>query len=259
MPSKYPYNKRPSQPKSSAQLVYGIQPVLEAFKAGKSLDKIFLLRTSKTSESEEVLALAQERNVPVSRVPEEKLNRLTRKNHQGIVAFMAAIDYQPLNHIVDRVYEEGRMPLLLLLDRVTDVRNFGAIARTAACTGVDAIVVPVKGAAAIGPDAIKTSAGALNHIPVCREESLKATVKYLQEYGLKVVACTEKAADNIYDLAFQEPTALIMGSEEDGISDELIQSADYLAKLPMSGGVDSLNVSVATGVFLFEVVRQRRG
>ena len=255
MSSKY----TPSRPsKSKAQLVYGMQPVLEAFHAGRSIDKIFILRTLKTDESEEVLAYAKARNVPVSRVPEEKLDKLTSKTHQGVVAFMASIDYQPLNHILDRVYEEAKMPLILLLDRITDVRNLGAIARTAACTGVHAIVIPVKGSATVGPDAIKTSTGALSHIPVCREESLKKVVNYLQEYGIQVVACTEKASDTVYDLDLQQPTALVMGSEENGISEEILKLSDHLGKLPMDDkGVSSLNVSVATGAILFEAVRQR--
>lgn len=246
--------------KTASQMVYGMQPILEAFHAGKSIDKIFILRTLKTEDSEEVLNFSKGRNVPVSRVPEEKLNRLCSKNHQGVIAFMSAIDYQPLNHIVDRVYEEAKMPLILILDRITDVRNLGAIARTAACVGVHAIVIPVKGSATVGADAIKTSAGALNRIPVCREESLKKVVKYLQDYGIQVVACTEKASHKIYDLDLQQPTAMIMGSEEDGISDDLIKMADHLGKLPMDeGGVSSLNVSVAAGAILFEAVRQRLG
>jgi 23S rRNA (guanosine2251-2'-O)-methyltransferase len=238
-------------------MAYGVQPILEAFKAGQPLDKIFMLRGLKTPESAEIAQLAADAQVPVLKVPVEKLNQFTRKNHQGIVAFMAAIAYQPLDAILSQVYEEGRMPFLLLLDGITDVRNFGAIARTAECVGVDAIVVPMKGAAPMGPDALKTSAGALNYVPVCREGSLLRTIKYLQEYGVQVVACTEKAADSVYAVDYTQPLAIVVGSEEDGISKEVLMQADRLAKIPMSGQVGSLNVSVAAGAIMFEAVRQR--
>jgi 23S rRNA (guanosine2251-2'-O)-methyltransferase len=162
-----------------------------------------------------------------------------------------------LHNVLSSVYEKGQTPLLLILDRVTDVRNFGAIARTAECAGVHAIVIPAKGAAQINADAVKTSSGALNFIPVCRENSLRETVTYLQESGVQVVACTEKAEKSIYQADYSAPTAIIMGSEEDGISDDLIRKADVLAKIPMTGNIASLNVSVAAGAVVFEVVRQR--
>ena len=240
-------------------MFYGAQPVIEAFRADQHIDKIFMQRGLSTDEAEQIQQLAAEHKVPVAVVPIEKLNRITKKNHQGIIAFMSAIAYLPLDHVLSNVYDEGRMPLVLVLDRITDVRNFGAIARTAECVGVDAVVVPLKGAAQIGPDAIKTSAGALNHIPVCREENLKQTIAYLQSYGLQVVACSEKGSDTIYQMDFNKPTAIIMGSEEDGISNDLLTKADAIAGIPMLGKVGSLNVSVATGAVLFEAVRQRLG
>lgn len=233
--------------------------MIEAFRAEQHIDKIFMQRGLSTEEAATIEQLAVEHKVPVSKVPIEKLNRITRKNHQGIIAFMAEISYLPLEHVLANVYDEGRMPLVLVLDRITDVRNFGAIARTAECVGVDTIVVPMKGAAQVGPDAIKTSAGALSHIAVCREESMKQVVAYLQSYGVQVVACSEKGSDNIYQIDYNKPTAIIMGSEEDGISDELLTKADYIAQIPMTGKVGSLNVSVATGAVLFEAVRQRMG
>lgn len=247
------------QRKSSApdNMLYGIKPLEEAFMADKQVDKVFIQRNLKSDDITALLQLAQDHHVPVSKVPIEKLNRFTRKNHQGVVAFLSAITYSTTEFVLNEVYEKGENPLIVLLDRVTDVRNFGAIARTAECLGAHAIIVPQRGGAQIGPDAIKTSAGALNHIPVCREDSLKATLEYLRDYGLKLVACTEKAADLIYSADFTVPTAIILGSEEDGISDEIIRMADTLCKIPMTGRVSSLNVSVSAGMILSEVIRQR--
>ncbi|MGB0522323.1 MAG: 23S rRNA (guanosine(2251)-2'-O)-methyltransferase RlmB [Flammeovirgaceae bacterium] len=246
--------RRSSAPEN---MLYGIKPLEEAFMAGKTVDKVYLQRNLKSEDILALTKLAQDHKVPISKVPIEKLNRFTRKNHQGVVAFLSAITYSTTEFVMNEVYEKGENPLILVLDRVTDVRNFGAIARTAECLGVHAIVVPLRESAQIGPDAIKTSAGALNHIPVCREESLKDIIQYLQDYGLRVVGCTEKGADLIYESNFTLPTAIVMGSEENGISDEIIRMADQLCKIPMSGKVSSLNVSVATGMILSEVVRQR--
>jgi 23S rRNA (guanosine2251-2'-O)-methyltransferase len=240
--------------------VFGVRAVIETIRAGKEIDRLLIQRDLGSSDTiAELLQVAREANVVVSRVPHEKLDRITRKNHQGVIAFVSAIRYVSLHNMLSGVYEKGETPFLLILDRITDVRNFGAIARTAECAGVHAIVIPIRGAAQINADAVKTSSGALNFIPVCREDNLKDTVIYLQQSGLQVVACTEKAEKNIYQADYTSPTAIIMGSEEDGISDELIRKADVLAKIPMTGNIASLNVSVAAGAVVFEAVRQRLG
>jgi 23S rRNA (guanosine2251-2'-O)-methyltransferase len=233
-----------------------VQPVLEALRAGKEIDKLLVQRELGNIE---VLEFARLRGIPVQKVPHEKLDRITRKNHQGVIAFVAVVNYAKLENIVADVFERGETPLLLLLDRITDVRNFGAIARTAEAAGVQALVIPAKGAAQINADAMKTSSGALNFLPVCREADLVQTVRYLQDSGIQVVACTEKVSATIYDLDLTIPTALILGSEEDGVSDELLRIVDCLASIPMIGRVASLNVSVANGIVLYESIRQRRG
>jgi len=239
-------------------LVFGIRPVIETIRAGKEIDKLLVQRDIGVAGNlAELLQAAQEHNVPVSRVPKERLDRVTRKNHQGVVAFVSAVNYAKLHNIISDVYERGQTPLILILDRVTDVRNFGAIARTAECAGVHALVIPTKGAAQINADAVKTSSGALNFIPVCRQENLTRTVTFLQESGLQVVACTEKAENPVYQANLTTPTAIIMGSEEDGISNELIRKADAIVKIPQIGQISSLNVSVAAGVMIYEVIRQR--
>jgi 23S rRNA (guanosine2251-2'-O)-methyltransferase len=237
-------------------MVFGTQAVMETLRAGKEIDKLFVQRELGNNE---LVKLAEERGVLISKVPIEKLDRLTRKNHQGVICFISAINYASLHNVLSSVFEQGKVPLILILDRITDVRNFGAIARTVECAGAQAIVVPLKGAAEINSDAMKTSSGALNFIPVCREASLNETVRYLQESGIQVVACTEKTDQTIYEIDFTVPTALVMGSEEDGISLDIIRKADQLAKIPLSGQIGSLNVSVATGIALYEAIRQRIG
>lgn len=249
-------NFRP-KPTHNPSLIYGIHSITEALEARKELDKIIVQRGIKNDSIKIILKKASQLGVPVSQVPLEKLNKLTRKNHQGIVAFISAITYSSLDHIVTELYSDGKDPFILLLDRVTDVRNFGAIARTAECLGVHAIVIPTKGAAQIGPDAVKTSAGALNHIPVCRVKSLKETVKFLQNSGIHVVACTEKTNAILNEIDYKKPVGIIMGSEEDGISDEILRIVDDLVAIPMFGKVGSLNVSVAASIILYEAVRQK--
>jgi 23S rRNA (guanosine2251-2'-O)-methyltransferase len=250
-----------SQPKvDKMEMVFGLRPILEALHAGKTMEKIYLLKGTKHSISQEITELAREAQIPISLVPNEKLDQLTRKNHQGAVGYLSAISYSPLDEIVASIFEKGKDPLLLVLDRVTDVRNFGAIARNAECMGVDAIVIPSRGAAQINADALKTSAGALNLIPVCRETNLKDTLHFLKQSGIRVVACTEKADDNLTDTAVDltGPVAVLMGSEEDGISPEYLKRADVRVKIPMVGQVQSLNVSVASGIILYEALRQRK-
>ncbi|HEX8659531.1 MAG TPA: 23S rRNA (guanosine(2251)-2'-O)-methyltransferase RlmB [Hymenobacter sp.] len=252
------YENRPAADRS-IDMLFGLRPILEALSAGRTLEKIFLLRGTKNSLVADISTAARTAGIPVQLVPSEKLDNLTRKNHQGAVAFVSPIDYAPLDEIVSGLFEEGKVPFLLLLDRITDVRNFGAIARTAECLGVQAIVVPGRGAAQINGDALKTSAGALNLLPVCRENNLHETVRFLQQSGITVVACTEKADEEIgvANTDFTGPVAVLMGSEEDGISPDLLRLADVKLKVPMAGQIQSLNVSVAAGIMLFEVARQR--
>lgn len=242
---------------STDNIVFGTRAVIETINAGKQIEKIFVLKGLKNELYDELNELVKLHKLTVSKVPVEKLNRLTRKNHQGVVAFVSPITYVPLHTIIANSYEDGKAPLVLILDRITDVRNFGAICRTAECTGVNAVVIPSKGGAMINADAVKTSAGALNYLSVCKEDNLDQTIKFLKESGFNVVACTEKAEKNIYDVDMDVPTAIIMGSEEDGISSDLIASADEAIKIPIQGSIDSLNVSVATAVILYECVRQR--
>jgi 23S rRNA (guanosine2251-2'-O)-methyltransferase len=252
-PQTRAFFSRPTPP-AKADIVFGIQSVLETLRAGKEIDKLLVQRELGNLE---VLEFARLRGVPVQKVPIEKLDRITRKNHQGVIAFVAAVSYAKLENVIADAFERGETPLLLLLDRVTDVRNFGAIARTAEAAGVHALVIPAKGAAQINADAMKTSSGALNFLPVCREPDLLQTVRDLQASGIQVVGCTEKVGKTIYEVDFTPPTALILGSEEDGISDDLLRMADELARIPLRGRVGSLNVSVANGVVVYEALRQR--
>ncbi len=254
------YNhKRDFSPKESNQMVFGIRAVIEAIKSGKEIESLYLQRGLSGGIILELRSILKEHETGFQSVPLEKLNRLTQKNHQGAVAFISPITYHKIENIIPAIYEKGEVPFILILDGITDVRNFGAIARTAECAGVHAIIVPSKGSAQINPDAIKTSAGALYKIPVCRHDSLLKTAKFLQESGLQLIACTEKTNDYLYQPDYTAPTAVIMGSEEDGISTELIRISDYLAKIPMFGEIESLNVSVSAGVLLYEAVRQRTG
>jgi len=238
-------------------VIYGTRAVMEAIRAGKEIEKIMIQSSLANDLIKELISLARENHVPYTFVPQEKLRKFSSKNHQGVVCLLAAVTYASLDNLIDRAYSEGREPFLLILDRVTDVRNFGAIARTAECAGVDGIVISEKGSAPITGDAMKTSAGALNYLSVCREKDLKKTMKFLRENGLRVIACTEKASHNIFDISLTGPVAIIMGSEEDGIADALLRDADELVKIPMKGKIGSLNVSVATGIAIYEVVRAR--
>jgi 23S rRNA (guanosine2251-2'-O)-methyltransferase len=240
-----------------SDMIYGTRAVMEAIVAGKEIEKIMIQSGLSNDLIKELITTARSRNVPFTFVPLEKLKRMSSKNHQGVICLLAAVSFASLDNLIDRAYSEGREPFFLLLDRITDVRNFGAIARTAECAGLDGIVIGEKGNAPITSDAMKTSAGALNHLPVCRERDLKKTLQLLRDNGIRVVACTEKASKDIYEVNLTGPIALIMGSEEDGISDPLLRDADELAKIPMKGRIGSLNVSVAAGVAIYEVVRQK--
>lgn len=239
--------------------IFGTRAVIEAIRSGRDLDKIFIQSGLNNDLVRELIQLAKSQGVSFTFVPPQKLAVFSGKNHQGVIAALAAVHFQSLENIIHKAFSEGKDPFVLILDRITDVRNFGAIVRSAEAAGVDAIVIPEKGNAPVSADAMKTSAGALNHIPVCKSHDLRQTVRELRESGLRVVACTEKAEELVYGISLKGPLALIMGSEEDGIDPDLLRRSDSLAKIPMLGKIQSLNVSVAAGVLLFEAVRQRTG
>jgi len=243
--------------KKHDNLVYGIHPLIETIKAGKEIDKVFIQKGLHGEQSAELFALLRECDIHYQHVPIEKLNRITRKNHQGVLAFVSAITYQPIEEIVQSLFEKGKNPLILILDRVTDVRNFGAIARTAECAGVHAILVPLMGSAQMNADAMKTSAGALNNIPVSRSRNLNESIDFLKNSGLQIVAATEKTEQNYYAVDFSLPTAIIMGSEEDGVSPAYLKKCNHKVMIPMQGSTESLNVSVAAGILIYEAVKQR--
>lgn len=252
-------NRKLPQQKDTHELIFGIRAVMEAVRAGKDIENIYLQRGLSGSLFAELKNLLSANAIPLNVTPVEKLNRITSKNHQGVIAVVSPITYQFIENIIPAVYEKGETPLVLILDSLTDVRNMGAIARTAACAGVHTLVVPTKNSAQINGDAIKTSAGALFSLPVCRSDNLYKTCRFLQESGLQLVACTEQASDLIYMPDYTAPTAVIMGAEDEGISKDLLKIADHLSKIPMKGLIKSLNVSVAAGIILYEAIRQRSG
>lgn len=237
--------------------VFGIRAIIEAIHAGKEIEKVLLKKGLMGDLLKELTDLIKERGIPFQTVPIERINRITRKNHQGALAFISAIEYQSLENTLISVFEKGETPLVVVLDGITDVRNLGAIARSAACAGAHAIVVPEKGSAVVNADAIKTSAGALHDIPVCRVKNLWQSVMYLKNSGLSVVCATEKGADNYYSCKLDGPLALVLGAEDTGITSQILRSADMNCKIPLQGNIGSLNVSVAAGILLFEAVKQR--
>lgn len=237
--------------------IFGIRAVIEAIEAGKEIDKILVKKDLSSELAEELLKIAREHKVMVQKVPIEKINRITRKNHQGVLAFLSAVTYHKLEYVVPQLYEDGKTPFVVLLDGLTDVRNFGAIARTCDCAGVDAIVIPERNSVSVGADAVKTSAGALHYIPVCREHSLTWAVKFLKDSGYKIYGASEKATQSYIAPNYTTPVAIVLGSEEKGISDEILRLCDGLVAIPEYGHINSLNVSVAAGIMIYEVVRQR--
>ncbi len=237
-------------------LIFGMHPLLEALEAGREIDKILLKRGLRSEEVSRITALARERTIPLQIVPEERLTRLTRKQHQGVIAFISEIEYTPLETLIPMLYEAGRSPFVLLLDGLTDVRNFGAIARTAECAGVDALIIPERGSVTVTADAIKTSAGALHRLPVCRVSSIMSAVSLLQASGLKIVAASEKARDVYTEMELRLPLGLVLGAEDEGVSEEVLRRADHIVRIPQVGAIGSLNVSVAAGILIYEIVRQ---
>ncbi len=239
------------------QIIYGLRSIIEAIKTGKEIDKIFIRNNLHGELISELFSLIKSENIPYQYVPYEKINRLAPNNNQGVVAFISIISYTNIENLIPILYEQGKTPFLLILDGVSDVRNFGAIARTAEGAGVNAIIIPTKGSAQINADAIKTSAGALHRIPVCRTNSLKETSIFLQQSGINIVSVSEKATDFYYKKNLNIPLAVVMGAEDVGISTDLLRISNELVKIPMLGKIESLNVSVATAIILYEVVKQR--
>ena len=238
-------------------IIFGIRAIIEAIQAGKEIDKILIKKDLQGDLSKELHAALKGLNIPVQHVPQERLNRITRKNHQGVIAFISAVTYHRLEDIIPFVFEQGKDPFVVLLDGLTDVRNFGAIARTCECAGVDAVVIPSKGSVSVNADAMKTSAGALNILPVCKEQSINQAIRYLKDCGVTVLAATEKAAQNYTDISFTGPIAIVMGAEDTGVSAENLRICDEMIKIPQFGTIGSLNVSVATSILIYEGVRQR--
>lgn len=239
------------------EMIFGTRAVMEAIRAGRQIEKVFIQAGLTNDLIKELVQEAKQHQVPFTFVPQQKLNHLSTKNHQGVICLLSAVQYATLENLIDKAYAEGREPFFLILDRVTDVRNFGAIARTAECAGLDGIIVGDKGNAPITGDAMKTSAGALSHLPVCRVTDMKKTLQTLKDNGIQIIACTEKASHSIYELDLRSPLAIIMGSEEDGINPQMLKQADALALIPMKGQISSLNVSVAAAISIYEAIRQK--
>ena len=237
--------------------VYGIHAIIEAIESGQTIDKLFIQKGLHNDLFSKLWKLVRLKRINYKHVPIEKINRLTRKNHQGVFAFISPIDFYKIEDLIPQIYENGDDPLILTLDRITDVRNFGAIVRTSVCAGVHAILIPEKECAAINADAVKTSSGGIYKIPICRSWNLKNSLNFLKDSGLQIIGCTEKAKKNIYENNFRKPTCIIMGSEETGISNEYLKICNYTTKIPIIGDISSLNVSVAAGIITYEIIRQR--
>ena len=237
-------------------MIFGIRAVIEAIEAGKEIDKVIVKRELQGDLFRELTTVLKAHDIPVQKVPVERIDRFTRKNHQGVIAFLSAITYEKIEDIIPFLYEQGKNPFIVVLDGITDVRNFGAIARTCEVAGVDAIVIPARGSVTVNADAVKTSAGALHKIPVCKEQNLTQAVQFLQDSGLKVVAATERGAKTYTDINYTGPIALIMGAEDMGVSNDNLRICDELVRIPQFGTIGSLNVSVAAGVLIYEVIRQ---
>jgi len=238
--------------------IFGIRAVIEAIESGKSIDKVMIRKDLGGDLARELMAVIKEYDVVTQRVPQERLNRITMKNHQGVIALMSPVTYHRLDNLLPSLYEDGINPFMLVLDGLTDTRNFGAIGRTADCSGVNGIVIPERNSVSVTPDAVKTSAGGLFYVPVCRERDLVSAVRFLKDSGVKVVAASEKAARDYTECDLTVPVAIVMGSEDTGISDSVLRLCDELVAIPMMGNIGSLNVSVAAGVMMYEAVRQRR-
>ncbi|MFV0593562.1 MAG: 23S rRNA (guanosine(2251)-2'-O)-methyltransferase RlmB [Draconibacterium sp.] len=237
--------------------LFGTRAVIEAIRTGKTIDKVLIKKGLKNELSSELLQLLKENSIAFQFVPVEKINRFTRKNHQGVIALLSPIEFDNIENILPGIFEAGATPLILVLDQITDVRNFGAIARSAECAGVHTIVIPEKGMARIGADAVKTSAGAIHHLPICKVANLEKTIKFLKDSGIRIVAATEKGDKTYTSSDFKGPLAIVMGSEYTGISSNILKLTDEQLKIPILGKIESLNVSVSAALMIYEAVRQR--
>ena len=249
--SKYPYMV------DNSEMIFGVRAVIEAIQAGKEIDKILVKKDIQSDLSKELFAVLKGTLIPVQRVPVERINRVTRKNHQGVIAFISSVTYQKTEDLVPFLFEQGKNPLFVMLDGITDVRNFGAIARTCECAAVDAVIIPARNSVSVNADAMKTSAGALHTLPVCREHSLKETLQFLKNSGFHIVAATEKGDYDYTKADYTGPMCIIMGAEDKGVSYDNLALCDEWVKIPMLGTIESLNVSVAAGILIYEAVKQR--
>jgi 23S rRNA (guanosine2251-2'-O)-methyltransferase len=242
---------------NKSEIIYGYNPIVEAIRSGKEIEKIFVLKSMLAGRANPLISMANRNKIPFQFVPKEKLNKLTRQNHQGVVAIISQVSYVNIETLLPGLFESGNAPLLLVLDKITDVRNLGSIARSAECAGADAIVIPARGSAMVNSDAVKTSSGALTKIPLCRQDNLLETIIYLKNSGITLIGASEKAEQLFYHADFNQPVAVILGSEDTGISNEYLKMCDVTVKIPLKGDIGSLNVAVAAGIILFEAVRQR--
>ena len=239
------------------EMIFGLRAVLEAMQAGKEIDKILVKKDLQGDLARELFAALKGTDIPVQRVPVERLNRITRKNHQGVIAYMAAVAYQKAEDLVPFLYEQGKTPFFIMLDGITDVRNFGAIARTCECAAVDAILIPTTNSVSVNADAIKTSAGALHTLPVCRERNLADALRFLRDSGFRIIAATEKGDYDYTKADYTGPLCIIMGAEDRGVSYDHLALCDEWVRIPLLGHIESLNVSVAAGILIYEAVKQR--
>ena len=253
-----PHYKKKSTSIAKNRIIFGRKPLIEALQSGTDIEKIFILNTATGEEIQQIRSLAKVLNITISYVPIEKLHRFTNSNHQGVVAIAGLITYQPLQEIISQIVDQGKSPLLLLLDGITDTRNLGAIARSAQCFGVDAIIIPSNNSAPITEDAIKTSAGALELLPICRVGSIEEAIQTLQLNGVLIYASSLKASTPLEDVDFSSPIAIVMGAEDKGVSNIILQKADVLFNIPMTDQFDSLNVAVASGITLYEAYKNRQ-
>jgi 23S rRNA (guanosine2251-2'-O)-methyltransferase len=240
------------------EYIFGFHSVLEAIKAGKQIDRLLIKQGLKGALYHELMGEVRKRSIPFQYVPLERIELVTRKNHQGILALLSLIEYQSISNLLPTIFEKGEDPLILVLDGVSDVRNFGAVVRSAECLGAHAVIIPEKGSARITADAIKTSAGALHSFPVCRERNLALSLQFLKDSGVKIIGASEKADQDITITDLKGPLALILGAEDKGISPQILSITDMSIRIPLTGGISSLNVSVAAGILLYEISRQRR-
>lgn len=239
------------------EYIFGTRAVIEAINKGRTIEKILLKKGLNNELFQELQSLIKENEIAVQFVPLEKINRITRKNHQGVLALISSIEYSNIEILLPGIYELGEDPLLLILDQITDVRNFGAIVRSAECAGVHAIIIPEKGMARIGADAMKTSAGALHHVPICKVNNLFKTIQFLIDSGIHIVAATEKGNKVYTEANLNSPLGIVMGSEDTGISPQILKIADEQLQIPILGKIESLNVSVSAALMIYEAIRQR--